>query len=60
MMLLLLLAVLVRLSLQQDPVQNFCRRFGHQTAVIGRRLFIDGGQVNYNPLSQYPGNSSSE
>ncbi|KAK1750750.1 autophagy-related protein 3 [Echria macrotheca] len=41
---------------QLDPVKNFCRRFGHQTAVIDRKLYIDGGFVNYNPLSQYPTN----
>lgn len=45
---------------QLDPVQNFCRRFGHQTAIIDRRLYIDGGFMNYNPLSQYPTNYSSE
>ncbi|KAF6820519.1 cell wall anchored protein [Colletotrichum sojae] len=33
---------------QQDPVNNFCRRFGHQTAVVDNKLFIDGGFVNYN------------
>ncbi|KAL1842725.1 hypothetical protein VTJ49DRAFT_4363 [Mycothermus thermophilus] len=39
-----------------DPVKDFCRRFGHQTAVIDRKLYIDGGFINYNPLSQYPAN----
>ncbi|KAK0711230.1 hypothetical protein B0H67DRAFT_602045 [Lasiosphaeris hirsuta] len=41
---------------QLDPIKNFCRRFGHQTAVIDRKLYIDGGFINYNPLSQYPAN----
>ena len=45
---------------QLDPVKNFCRRFGHQTAVIDRKLYIDGGFVNYNPLTQYPTNYSSK
>lgn len=30
-----------------DPLTNFCRRFGHQTAVIDDRLFIDGGLIDY-------------
>ena len=30
-----------------DPIDNFCRRFGHQTTVIDRRLYIDGGYVDY-------------
>ncbi|KAE8387033.1 hypothetical protein BDV23DRAFT_186706 [Aspergillus alliaceus] len=41
---------------QEDLLKNFCRIFGHQTAVIDRKLYIDGGFVNYNPLSQYPRN----
>ncbi|KAE8155254.1 hypothetical protein BDV25DRAFT_146397 [Aspergillus avenaceus] len=47
---------LVGLSIQQeeDLLKNFCRIFGHQTAVIDRKLYIDGGLVNYNPLSQHP------
>jgi hypothetical protein len=28
--------------------------------VIDRKLYIDGGFINYNPLSQYPTNYSSE
>jgi hypothetical protein len=38
----------------KDPLQDFCRRFSHQTALINRRLYIDGGYVNANPLSQNP------
>ncbi|KAI0166446.1 hypothetical protein GGR57DRAFT_26729 [Xylariaceae sp. FL1272] len=41
---------------QREPVTNFCRRFGHQTAVIDRKLYIDGGFVNWNPLSTNPTN----
>jgi len=44
---------------QVDPIKNFCRRFGHQTAVIDRKLYIDGGFVNYNAISQNPKNYSS-
>ncbi|KAK2045544.1 hypothetical protein LZ31DRAFT_593837 [Colletotrichum somersetense] len=41
---------------QQDPVADFCRRFGNQTAVVDNRLFIDGDLVNWNPLSFFPAN----
>lgn len=47
-------------SAQLDPIKNFCRRFGHQTALIDRKLYIDGGFLNYNPLSQYPTNYTSK
>ncbi|EPE04906.1 cell wall anchored protein [Ophiostoma piceae UAMH 11346] len=40
----------------QMTVNNFCRRFGHQTAIVDDRLYIDGGLVNWNPMSTYPGN----
>jgi len=58
--LLLLLLLPETCSAQPDPVKSFCRRFGHQTAVIDRKLYIDGGFINYNPLSQYPTNYSSQ
>jgi hypothetical protein len=38
----------------KDPLKDFCRRFSHQTAVINRHLYIDGGYVNANPLAQNP------
>lgn len=38
----------------QDPVRDFCRRYGHQTALINHKLYIDGGYVNANPISQFP------
>jgi hypothetical protein len=38
----------------QDPIRDFCRRYGHQTALIDRKLYIDGGYVNANPISQFP------
>ncbi|KAK4123424.1 hypothetical protein N657DRAFT_463263 [Parathielavia appendiculata] len=56
---LIFLLAFVNRSSAMDPVENFCRRFGHQTAVIDRRLYIDGGFINYNPLSQYPTNYSN-
>ncbi|ORY10867.1 hypothetical protein BCR34DRAFT_601772 [Clohesyomyces aquaticus] len=44
------------LSLQQskDPLKDFCRRWGHQTAQVDGRLYIDGGLVAWNPLSNNP------
>lgn len=59
---LLLLLSFATLSLQdtKDPVKDFCRRWGHQTAVIDRKLYIDGGQVDWNPLSQNPLNYTSK
>lgn len=59
--LLLILLLGAQLSLQQgDPVSNFCRRFGHQAAILDERLYIDGGYVNYNPLEEFPQNYTSE
>lgn len=57
--LLLLLAQVRPSDAQSDPVNNFCRRFGHQTALIDRKLYVDGGIVNFSPLSQYPTNYSN-
>jgi len=31
----------------QDQINNFCRRFAHQTTVIGNRLYVDGGLLDY-------------
>ena len=36
---------------QQNPLDNFCRRYGHQTTVIDDKLYIDGGFVNYDTYS---------
>ncbi|OCK82337.1 hypothetical protein K432DRAFT_472509 [Lepidopterella palustris CBS 459.81] len=50
-----LLAILIGISLQQhDPLNDFCRRFGHQTTIIDHKLYIDGGLLNWNPLAQNP------
>ncbi|KAG6353467.1 hypothetical protein INS49_005648 [Diaporthe citri] len=44
---------------QRDPVQNFCRRFGHQSTVIDDKLYLDGGLVNWNPISTNAQNYSN-
>ncbi|KAF5566697.1 hypothetical protein FPHYL_3638 [Fusarium phyllophilum] len=46
----------LHLSIQHDPIKDFCRRFGHQTAVVDRKLYIDGGLVNWKPLETDPKN----
>ena len=52
---------LARPSLQQhDPVADFCRRFGHQTAVVGDQLIVDGGYIDWNPITTYPQNYTSK
>ncbi|KAH7316561.1 hypothetical protein B0I35DRAFT_451549 [Stachybotrys elegans] len=52
----LALAVLLLLaadpSSAQNPKDNFCRRFAHQTAVIDDKLYIDGGWVNYDSFQR--------
>ena len=56
-----LLLLFVRASWQQkDPLNDFCRRFGHQAAVVDRKLYVDGGLVDWNPISQNPNNFSSK
>ncbi|KAE9979937.1 hypothetical protein EG327_006845 [Venturia inaequalis] len=44
---------------RKDPVRDFCRRFGHATAHIDQRLFVDGGLLNWIPLDQNPNNFSN-
>src|SRR5438045_1585140 len=36
----------------QNPRDNFCRRYGHQTTVIDDKLYIDGGYVNFDSYAQ--------
>ncbi|KAF2749188.1 hypothetical protein M011DRAFT_475920 [Sporormia fimetaria CBS 119925] len=56
----LTLLSLVSISVQlKDPLQDFCRLFGHQTAVVDRQLLIDGGLVNWAPVSATSLNYSS-
>ena len=45
---------------QKDPLNDFCRRFGHQTAVVDQKLFIDGGLIDWNPIAQNDQNYTSE
>lgn len=28
-----------------NPIEDFCRRHGHQTCMIGNELYIDGGMI---------------
>lgn len=54
---------LISLSIQQeqhDPLKDFCRLFGHQTAVVDRNLFIDGGIANWSPIGVDSKNHSSK
>ncbi|KAF4412470.1 Kelch repeat-containing protein [Colletotrichum fructicola] len=44
---------------QNDPVRDFCRRWGHQSAVVDRKLYIDGGLINYKPFSSSSRNFSN-
>jgi len=47
-------------SLQaKDPINDFCKRWGHQTAQVDGKLYVDGGQVAWNPLSTNPLNYTS-
>lgn len=58
--LLLVLSYLIQLSLAQfDPIKDFCRRFGHQSAVVDDKLYVDGGIVNWKPYSETSANISS-
>jgi hypothetical protein len=36
---------------QRDPLKEFCRIHSHQTTVVDRKLYIDGGLVNWSPLT---------
>ncbi|KAF7544117.1 hypothetical protein G7046_g9852 [Stylonectria norvegica] len=57
---LVLLACYAGISLQQrDPINNFCRRWGHQTAVVDDKLYVDGGLITYSPAPQKPENFSN-
>ncbi|KAK5655803.1 hypothetical protein OQA88_5341 [Cercophora sp. LCS_1] len=39
-----------------DPLRDFCRRWGHQTAVVDNRLYVDGGWVNWKPFNEESNN----
>lgn len=56
-----LMMVLAEVSMaQKNPKTDFCRRFGQQTTVIDQKLYLDGGQVNYNSLQANPTNVTSK
>lgn len=60
LMVLSLLLFLVDLTVQQrDPISDFCRRWGHQSAVVDDKLYIGGGLVTYDGTSGTPPNVSS-
>ncbi|KAH7313854.1 hypothetical protein B0I35DRAFT_480501 [Stachybotrys elegans] len=44
---------------QHDPLEDFCRRWGHQSAVVDGKLYIDGGMVNYKPFTSRSQNLSN-
>jgi hypothetical protein len=44
----------------QNPLDNFCRRYGHQTTVIDDKLYIDGGWVDYDTFPEDPIDYSSK
>ncbi|KAI4954308.1 hypothetical protein J4E91_002020 [Alternaria rosae] len=48
---LVLLSLVTQSSSQQDdPVKGFCRRWGHSTAQVDSRLYIDGGMIGQVPF----------
>ncbi|KAF2259058.1 hypothetical protein CC78DRAFT_548631 [Lojkania enalia] len=54
-----LLSLVTQSSQQKDPLTNFCRIHSHQTAIVDRKLIIDGGIVNWAPISANPLNYTS-
>lgn len=36
---------------QKDPLKQFCRIHGHQVAVVDDNFYVDGGMVNWSPLT---------
>jgi hypothetical protein len=55
-LLLILLSSVLRALAQalDDPLKNFCQRYGHQTAVIDRKMYIDGGWLYANQIARNP------
>lgn len=43
-----------------DPRDDFCRLHSHRTAVVDRKLYIDGGFVNWAPMAADLTNETSE
>ncbi|CAI6335497.1 unnamed protein product [Periconia digitata] len=44
---------------QRDPLDNFCRLHGHSTTIVDREMIIDGGFVNWAPISAESTNYTS-
>jgi hypothetical protein len=44
---------------QYDPLNDFCKRFGHQSAIVDDHLYIDGGFMNWKPYGANSANFSS-
>lgn len=54
------MAVSAQEGKDKDPLTDFCRLFGHATAEVDRKLFIDGGLFNSNPISGNKYNRTSK
>jgi hypothetical protein len=50
-LLVLTLSFAIQCLALQNPRDNFCRRYGHQSTVIDDKLYIDGGWVNYDTFA---------
>jgi hypothetical protein len=44
---LLLCVAVFRVEAQMNQLQNYCKRYGDQTAVVDKALYLQGGLVNY-------------
>lgn len=55
-----LLLTVFHLTLAHDPLEDFCRLHSHRTAIVDRKLYIDGGFVNWSPLTSNPTNETSK
>lgn len=45
---------------QKDPLKDFCRIHGHATTIVDRELFVDGGYVNWSPITKDTTNDTSK
>ncbi|KAF2018056.1 hypothetical protein BU24DRAFT_421068 [Aaosphaeria arxii CBS 175.79] len=55
----LLLTVQALQASTKHPINDFCRRWGHQTAQVDGKLYIDGGLIAWNPISSNPSNDTN-
>jgi hypothetical protein len=56
---LLLVHRLVVAQSPHNPLQDFCRRWGHSTAQVDQTLYINGGVVEWNPITNSKENRTS-